>query len=466
MPNTLTEKEYRTFEGEIKVLQRNNEFLYDVELWLLNDLVNRNNWQYINLERHMKKFAGTPILVAYIHAGKVIGDGHNFRTEKDPKTGRESASFTDATAERIVGALSEDEKDIRLVERDGVKWIVAKGFLWRWYAKELVDKIERDSLQGRDMSISIETLVTKYHMDGAVEVEEEYEILGTTILGDHVAPAVVDARIVALQDMDSEFKELKVRAASYVGSKEPPKPQKNKKKGMNNLTVFSKKQLEALQPSFNGYHVLAAMQNENGIHVCLMSEDGATATYTMGSIHEAVVPEKIAKTNAQVTFAFGEDCNVSVDSCALTESIVSRLNEANIELGEKKTALEKAESDIKAMRDAEEKRRVNAAKAKATAVLATFNENREEKVADSVLESINANADAGLYTNCVNADGLWCGEEQVETAVLAICAQKVMELDQKTAQARKNTRVWDKPGTTEPQDDGSLQSLLARKAVQ
>lgn len=458
-------EEYRSFSGEIHVLERKNDFLYNVEIWLLNEKVNRNNWKYINLEEHMNKFAGTPILVAYVNDGKGIGDGHNFRMEKDPKTGEPAPSFTDATAERIVGALSEDEKDIRLVERDGTVWVVAKGTLWRWYAKELVDKIERDSLQGRDMSISIETLVTKYHMEGDVEVEEEYEILGTTILGDHVAPAVADARIVALQDIGSEFKELKVRAASYVGE-ETPKPQKNKKKGMNKLTVFSKKQLEAIQPSFNGYVVLAAMQDDDGVHVCLMSDDGLTATYTMGSLDEAIVPEKIAKVNAQVAFSFGEECTVSVDSCALTETIVSKLNTVSEQFEKSKTDLEQAQETIKTMREAEEKRRVSTAKAKALDVLSAFNANRDEKVDESVLSDITANAEAGVYTNCVDADGVWNGDSKVETDVLAVCAQKVMEMDKQKYQMRKNTHVWDKGVSVEEQkDDGSVQALLARKSI-
>ena len=206
---------YRAFDGEIKVLQKQGEWLYGVEIWLLNDKTNRNKWRFTDMAGHKDLFKGTPLLIAYVNNGMGIGDGHNYRMEIDPKTGEERPSFTDATAERIVGALSDDPADFRLEERDGYTWIVGKGNLWRWYAKEVVEKIERDSLQGRGMSISIEALVTKSHMENDTEVEDDYIILGTTILGDHVLPAVADARITALQEIGQRFNELKIRAASY-----------------------------------------------------------------------------------------------------------------------------------------------------------------------------------------------------------------------------------------------------------
>ena len=109
--------------GELRVLWQVNEYLYDVELWLLNAEVNRNKWKFINLEEHRALFAGTPILIAYINKGAGIGDGHNFELRRDPKTGKERPSFTAETAERIVGSLSDDPRDIRLEERDGVTYL-------------------------------------------------------------------------------------------------------------------------------------------------------------------------------------------------------------------------------------------------------------------------------------------------------------------------------------------------------
>ena len=56
--------EYRSFNGEIRNLVKRNEFVYEVELWLLNDIPNRNGWQYTNMAGNKDQFAGTPILIA------------------------------------------------------------------------------------------------------------------------------------------------------------------------------------------------------------------------------------------------------------------------------------------------------------------------------------------------------------------------------------------------------------------
>ena len=90
-----------------------NRKLYRVEIWALNDRVNRNGWKYINLASHLSEFQDIPILTAYLRDGRVIGDGHNFDMRTDPKTGEQYASFTAADAERIVGWVPKDA-NIRL----------------------------------------------------------------------------------------------------------------------------------------------------------------------------------------------------------------------------------------------------------------------------------------------------------------------------------------------------------------
>ena len=130
--------EYRAIEGEIRLLDSKSPFLFPIEVWALNDAPNRNGWQFTDMEGNKNQFAGTPLLIAYLYGGQVIGDGHNMRETIDPETGEPRMSFTAADAERIVGAISDDPADIRTEERDGNTWIVAKGSLWAWYAAEAV----------------------------------------------------------------------------------------------------------------------------------------------------------------------------------------------------------------------------------------------------------------------------------------------------------------------------------------
>ena len=426
---------YRTIDGEMKLLQKKGEFLFSTEIWLLNDAVNRNGWQYTDMAGNMAQFAGTPVLIAYVNDGKTCGDGHNFRMETDPMTGEPAPSFTDATAERIVGAISEDPNDIRLEQRDGNTWIVARAALWRWYAKELVEKIERDARQGRAMSISIETLVTKSHMEGDVEVEDEYLILGTTILGDHVMPAVADAHIAALAKKE-RFQELKMRAASYDQGADPEnKPhQNNNEKGLNvNMKTLGKRQFAELAARFAEYTVLAAgIDNDGGVHVCMLNGAGDPCTYDMASLDETIIPDRVSKVTVNASFVFGEE-HIDVDVCAMTDSLSAGLVKANSDLEKANKALTEANDKINAMQEAETTRRLNSAKNTAKATLEAFNANREQKIDASVLDAVNADIEKGLYTNCVSESGEWTGDTAVENAVYAVCGRKVAENDAQTA---------------------------------
>lgn len=490
------EETYRSFTGEIRNLQKRNEFISEIEVWLLNDKPNRNGWQYTDMSGNKDQFAGTPLLIAYVNNGRTIGDGHNFEMQYDAQ-GNESPSFVAPTAERIIGMLSEDKNDIRVEQMvDGTEWIVGKGFIWKWYAKEAVEKIERDSKLGKPMSISIETLVTDYHTnEEGIEVEDKYLVLGTTILGDGVTPAVEGAHIVALSALASEFEGLRIRAASYMGNEEEPdepddeeeseeevepeeadddvaeetpienKTQKSNEKGeTNKVKAFSKKQIAELSNKFEGYTVLSAGQDEAGIHVCLMSADGATYVYNMETVEDMVDTGKIHRCEAQAVFA-GEGWELAVDACDLTDALSAEVIRANGELEVATANLAEAKSTIESMTTKELKRRVSAAKAKALSTLEEFNANREQKIEASILTKINEAIENGDFSECENAEGEWCGEEEVCSQVLAACAVEVMKQDKATAMANNSSYVWDKFDGKGRHQTGDVQDLLARSGI-
>lgn len=455
-------EQFRSIEGELKLLQTDNEFMFPVELWLLNDRVNRNNWQFINLGEHREKWAGVPILTAYVNSGRVIGDGHNQTTRVD-NNGEEYQSFTAATAERIVGALSDDPNDIRLEERDGVIWTVGRGALWAWYSHELCQQIADWARQGRSMSVSIEALVTDSRMEGDTEIEISYIPLGVTCLGAGVAPAVEDAHIAMLSEIGSELKELKLRAASYANRESADKPQNNPtEKGVKQRMRLSKQQLRELQAKFNGYTVLAAEQNDNGIVVCLMSKDGRTAVYTMASLDESVVPERIVPVNAQAHFCADGDTEVCVDACDMVEAEAeaAKCAEDRAECAEKE--LSAAKETISKMEAAENARRLAAAKKKATDTLDAFNANRETKIDVKALEALNKDIEAGKFTALCDDSGAWIGETAVEEKVLSLCASAVMEQDKRSAENAAKPMTWGsvKQASAKP---GTIGELFASK---
>lgn len=491
-------------KATIKVLSQDSELNYNVILTVMRSGVNRNKWDYRNVKEYAHTFNSTPILCAYVNGQ--IADGHNMREVRQPN-GEVYYDFTGATAERIVGAISDDPNDIEIRTDESGEWVIAKGKLWTFYNKQLVDHIAKVGT----MEVSAETEIFDRYKDGDIEVFTNWRGLGVTILNKKVAPAVPGANIKALQELASEFKELKLRAAAFykandedpddIKDKDDPddindgepdgkendrdeidpeedqdddvgeqkqnenKTQKSNEKGeTNTVKVLSKRQIAELSKNFDGYKVLSAGQDENGVHVVLLSADGATAVCNMEAADSPVHAEMIHKCEAQSTFT-GEGWELAVDTSEILDKMSSAVVTANAQLEAANADLAKANSTIESMQTKEMKRRVSAAKAKALATLNEFNANREQKVESSILTKINEAIENGDFSECENAEGEWTGEEVVCNQVLAACAVEVMKQDKASAMANNSSFVWDKLNGNEKHQNGDVQDLLARNGI-
>lgn len=466
-------------EGKIKLLASNNKFLYPVEIWALNEKVNRNGWKYTKIASRLELFRNIPILIAYEAGGRVVGSGHNYDLRRD-ENGEEYASFTAADAERIVGWVH-DKANIRIEkDEEGTDWVVMDSYLWSWYSKETVDAIASE--QGAGMSVSIETLVTEEHMEGDVAVEDDYVVLGITILGRGVSPAVESARIKSLTHL-AEMREAMhsnvLKAASYIEDRNENVQEKNySNERVTKLTYFSRKQCAELSKRFDGYTVIAAAQGDKVIHVALLSDNGDIAKYEMNSIDETIAVERIKACEGTVTFDC-DNCDNAEENCdnAMTVDLSEAIAAMNEVVSKANEAREKAEEDLRKanesitaamgtiadMRNAENARRVQSAKETAKRTLSAFNANSAFEVSESVLEAINNDIDSGVYTERVNSDGAWVGDAEVELRVKALCADEQQKFNQANAEKNKKTFIWEK--LSEQEDDGSIGALLKRKGI-
>lgn len=68
-----------------------NKYEFAVELEVMREGMNRNRWNYRNMQDNYLTFLGTPILVAYVNGQ--VGDGHNMREKVNPRTGRGIPEF-------------------------------------------------------------------------------------------------------------------------------------------------------------------------------------------------------------------------------------------------------------------------------------------------------------------------------------------------------------------------------------
>lgn len=445
------EQKYQSFTGKMRVLSQDEPFLYRVEIFLLNSLVNRNNWQYLNLDAHLGEFVDTPVLVAYVNGGQKVGDGHNFRMKKG-QNGREYASFTDATAERIVGWIR-DREDVRIENIDGTDWIVATAYVWAWYAKELTDMLDVQGAEG--MEVSIETLIEDMHMDGDTEVYDKYRILGTTILGKGVTPAVAGAHIRALS-LEEGLKELKLKVASYEDAK--------KSKPIGRGLRMTNRQIAEVQSKFPDHRVLAA--SDDGKRVALLTKDCRACAYVFADGETTVVPERIRDCSAVVSFATGEDMEpVLLSVSELAESFVSERDSLQARLNAAEEAQKQAEEKLNAMIEAEKARRVQAAIDAVKAKFLEFNNGvaADERANESILNEMLARVNENLYTDCLNEKGEWCGAEQACSELLAKCTEQMLAAKREKA-ARENsakTVVWNRVMNNNGSGNG-IEGLVAR----
>lgn len=428
------DNKYQSFQGKLKVLSQEEPFLYRVKIYLLNTLVNRNNWQYLNLDEHLDRFVDTPLLVAYVNGGSKVGDKHNFRMRKG-KDGREYASFTDATAERIVGWIRNRE-DVAIENIDGTDWIVATAYVWAWYAKELTDMLSVQGAEGMD--VSIETLIEEMHMDGDTEVYTKYVILGTTILGKGVTPAVAGAHIRALS-LQEGLNELKVRVAAY----EDEKKNKHQERSIGRM---NKRQIADIQAKFPDHRVLCA--SEDGMHIALLSKECVVCMYDFADGETTVVPERIKACNASISFEIGEEETITMGLNELAENLVSENEELAAQLNSANEAKEAAEQRVNELVEAENRRRVQSVKDALKAKFMEFNAGVEpdERADESLLCGITASAESGAFTDCKNEAGEWNGAEKACAELLAKCTEKMLSVKREKLE-RENAQsviVWDR----------------------
>lgn len=438
-------KTYNSFPGKLRVLSKEDEFLYKVEVWLLNSEVNRNNWQYLNLDEHRHLFADTPILVAY--TGGKVGDGHNFRMKRD-ENGEAYASFTDANAERIVGWFKNDS-DIRIEEKDGVRWIVGDGTIWSYYARELADLLTEQGAEGMD--VSIETLVDSYEVKNGVEVFENYQILGTTILGKGVNPAVAGAYIHVLS-LEDDLKDFKLKVASYMETAKETIQKGTKRMALNKV------QLEALNAKFNGYKIVGT--SEDGNHIALLSEaDNCFYGYTLNG-EEEIVAENIKPVNLNAEADFGDDVKVALDAIG---AYVDQIKALTKKVADLEATANEFESENKALKEKETNRRNKAVVAAIKALLKAYNAEADEPIDDKACADIVEDAENGEFSDCENAEGEFCGEEKACSLVKARIFDHESAIRAKKNAASAAVHSWlDGLRKNSNENSDSIEGLLSR----
>lgn len=455
MDESALKSEGRT--GSVKLLRRLNKYEFAVEIRVMREGLNNNQWDYRKLREHYKTFLGQPILIAYV--GRKIGDGHNMRKVLMPD-GSVEYTFTDGTAERIIGTLSDNENDLWLEEADGNLWMIAKGRIFAFYAREAVEKIRVTGT----MDVSAETEI--FHAEtgeNGVEIFDDWAGLGVTILGDDVPPAIPGARIKAMSVRD-DVRDMNLRVASLLREEdESPRDNQTDEKGVNR--TMNKRQIAHLQKQFPGYTVLNA--SDDGMRVCLVSEEtGVPAGYVFRDEEDKahVIPERISAMRVNATFAFDAENAVEVDAEQITDCLSAKLTKANSDIQEKDKRIADLEAKVKDMEAKETARRVSDAKKAVMNRLDVLNKDREERCAYSkaLADEVCAKCESGCFNEICNEKGEWCGDQMAVMELEAKCAREQEKMDQTAAQKAKKAISWNAINLgTDKQDADDVDSLLA-----
>ena len=427
--------------GSLRILSEEEGLLQKVEVSLLNGEVNRNNWRYENLEEHRKLFAETPLLVAY--KGDKIGDGHNFDEVRNPD-GTVTASFMSATAERIVGWFRA-ESDIRLETVDNKTWIVGTGYIWKWYAQELVAKLRGQGRGRSEMSVSIETLIDEMHMDGDTEVYTKYQILGTTILGDDVAPAVKDASIRALSAIGmTGIRDLTLRVAS---ANPLPKPECENQKGEDEQSGSVNKKghismnavrIKELTPLFPGFRLVTATENS----VVLCSEDGDIYRAPYSVENGEIIPGAKVAVNAVVTVGEGEDA-ISVSLEEIRNNDAAKIADLTEKLNAAELSAKNANETLDTMKKRENERRIEAVKSAIKARFDEVRENAECELTEDACSALLTEEKIAAYAALEDKDGKFCGDIAACKDVDALCMEAVIAAGKKRRENAEHRFAFD-----------------------
>lgn len=443
--------------GNLKFMGQDEDKNFLVEVEIVRSGPNRNGWDFQNMETLCNTFLGTPLLCAYLP--NRVGDGHNFREATLP-SGEEILDFTGPTAERIVGMISENPDDIWTEEREDGTWAIARGKIWRFYNRQLVDKL---ALQG-GMAVSAEIETFGGEMDeNGTEVYTNWQGLGVTLLHESVPPAVPGAHIQAIRAMSEKFKEMKFKAASYhpnadeeqglQGDEGGNNTNEMNDKGVNHTMSFNRREAERLAPKFEGYTIVGL--SEDSKNVILMSETGGLFSYTFNEEYgEGVVAEAIAPVK-NVSVMCGE---TPADLDEIVKAMSATISESKATITNLNARIEALNSENEALKTAEHDRRIEMVKAsvhKALEDIAESCDNAEN--CDNEAADIEANAED--YAQ-MESGGKFCGDKRAYKDLMSIFGEKVAEARKENAAKNKAQFAWNMAAGKA--DEGGVASLVAK----
>jgi hypothetical protein len=106
---------------------------------------------------------------------------------------------------RPIGVIPAEDNNYHYETIDDKNYVVVDGYVWKDYANDALDIIERDGVKSQSMEISLDTY--QYDNDGICDITS-YKYTGVCLLGDDVLPAMVNAKAEVMSFSADNMKEV------------------------------------------------------------------------------------------------------------------------------------------------------------------------------------------------------------------------------------------------------------------
>lgn len=172
----------------------NNPNFHPVKIRIMSSGVNWNGSDFVieSLEMAKDTVSYAPILANIVKRedGELDANGHDIDFEmKIDYMG--NISFKETYIEKPVGVFLANSCERKYDEENNVYFLEAYGYIWKQYS-DMYDILKRDEM--KDVSVEIEVQDGSYRDDGIYEIRE-FNVLGCTILGNGVLPAIDNSRV-------------------------------------------------------------------------------------------------------------------------------------------------------------------------------------------------------------------------------------------------------------------------------
>ena len=187
-------------------IELNNPDFHLVKLRIMSSGENYNGSSFTinSLNKAKNSVAYTPILANIIERedGQLDANGHDINLEINMDYNG-NVVYKETYIERPVGVFLNDTTEVMHDIENDVYFIQAYGVLWKTYS-DAYEILKRDEV--KDVSVEIECYDGAFREDGYYEIYE-YNILGTTILGNGCLPAIENSRIEFNFSMNNDYQD-------------------------------------------------------------------------------------------------------------------------------------------------------------------------------------------------------------------------------------------------------------------